>query len=158
MERRRMNGLGRVSNEYLRALAGFRYELRRFLRVSENLCKAQGVTPLQYQMLLQTMAFSGRTWALIGELAERLQTSPHGAVGLVSRAETAGLVVRRQGRADRRQVEVHPTALGVRVMRSLAAQHRHELGALYEVLRKIAPATTKPRGTSAAKPKSSRRR
>ena len=56
------------------------------------------------------------------------------------------------------QVEVHPTAVGVRVMRGLAAKHRHELGALYEVLRKIAPATTKPRGTPAAKSKSSRRR
>ena len=35
-----------------RAMADFRYELRRFLRYSEELTRRHGVTPLQYQLLL----------------------------------------------------------------------------------------------------------
>jgi DNA-binding MarR family transcriptional regulator len=129
--------LRRVSDDELKSLAEFRYELRRFLRVSENLCKAEGVTPLQYQLLLQTRSSAGRKWALVGELAHRLQTSPHGAVALVSRAQAAGLVTRVTAESDRRQVQVHATALGKRLMRRIAAGHLHELGALSKVFRKI---------------------
>ena len=44
-----------------KALADFRYELRRFLRYSENLTRRHGVTPLQYQLLLQMVL---RTWKI----------------------------------------------------------------------------------------------
>jgi hypothetical protein len=91
-----------VRDEELHALADFRYQLRAFLRVSEDFCKAEGVTPLQYQMLLQTRAVPGRPWVLVGELAGRLRSSPHGAVALVSlvggargrRALSAGTTLR----------------------------------------------------------------
>jgi DNA-binding MarR family transcriptional regulator len=126
-----------ISDQELRALSDFRYELRKFLRVSEELCKAEGVTPLQYQMLLQTRADPGRRWILVGELADRLQSAPHGVVALVSRAEAAGLVLRKTGKSDRRQVQVHPTALGNRLMRRIAAKHLHELSALYKVFRNV---------------------
>ena len=78
-----MTKLQKMRVEELHALSDFRYELRRFLRVSEKLCKAEGVTPLQYQMLLQTRANRGRSWILVGELASRLQSAPHGVVALV---------------------------------------------------------------------------
>ena len=127
----------KMSDEELHALAEFRCELRRFLRASEELCKAEGVTSLQYQMLLQTRAQLGRTWALVGELAERLHSAPHGVVALVSRAEAAGLVVRKPDEADRRQVQVHLTALGNRLLQRLAVRHRDELSALFEMLRHV---------------------
>jgi DNA-binding MarR family transcriptional regulator len=127
----------KISDDELRALSDFRYELRRFLRASEELCKAEGVTPLQYQMLLQTRADRGRRWILVGELADRLQSAPHGVVALVSRAEAAGLVLRKPGKPDRRQVQVHATALGTRLMRRIAAKHLHELSALNKVFRNV---------------------
>ncbi len=41
------------------ALVQFRYQLRLFLRFSEDACHARGITPLQYQLLLQTKGGNG---------------------------------------------------------------------------------------------------
>ncbi len=117
------------------ALSQFRYQLRRFLRFSEDAASAEGLTPLQYQLLLHIKGYPGRAWATVGELAERLQTQPHGAVALISRCETAGLVSRSAGKSDRRQVTVHLTASGERCLGRLARLHRKELRSLSGVFR-----------------------
>jgi DNA-binding MarR family transcriptional regulator len=110
-----------------RALADFRYELRRFLRYSEELTRSHGVTPLQYQLLLQVKGYPGRVHATVGELAERLQAKHHGVVALVSRCEEAGFVTRRVSDQDRRVVVVELTTKGERLLERLARQHRNEL-------------------------------
>src|ERR1700754_1731073 len=76
------------------SLSEFRYELRRFLRFSEDAAQREGLTPQQYQLLLHVKGYPGRDWATVGELAERLQTQQHGVVALVTRCVAAGLVVR----------------------------------------------------------------
>lgn len=108
-------------------LAHFRYGLRRFLRVSEEICRKQGLTPLQYQAMLQIAGVPGKNWVTVGELAERLQAQPHGVVSLVTRCEALGLLERRVGRSDRRQVEVHLTSKGLKEVQALAQQHQPEL-------------------------------
>jgi DNA-binding MarR family transcriptional regulator len=108
-------------------LADFRYRLRRFLRFSEEATQARGITPLQYQLMLQIRGFPGREWATVGELAERLQAKQHGVVALISRCETAGLVARSPGTRDRRLVEVRLTARGRRCVDALAQLHGAEL-------------------------------
>jgi DNA-binding MarR family transcriptional regulator len=113
-----------------RALADFRYELRRFLRYSEETTRRHGVTPLQYQMLLQVKGYPGRERATVGELAERLQAKHHGCVALVSRCEEAGFVKRRPSDDDRRAVVVELTAKGERLLERLARLHRNELMAV----------------------------
>ncbi len=112
----------------------FRYAIRRFLRLGDAAGRAAGVTAVQYHMMLHTQAFPGREWASIGELAERLQTAPHGVVALVTRCEEAGLVQRRQNRADGRLVEVHLTARGRRIVARLAAEHHAQLAELATVI------------------------
>ncbi|MBA2964316.1 MarR family transcriptional regulator [Ramlibacter sp. MAH-25] len=112
----------------------FRYELRRFLRFGEEASRAAGVTAVQYHLMLHTQGFPGREWASIGELAERLQTQPHGVVALVSRCEEAGLVRRKDNPLDGRLVEVHLTAKGRRCVDKVAAQHRAQMGALAAVI------------------------
>jgi DNA-binding MarR family transcriptional regulator len=112
----------------------FRYELRRFLRFGEEASRAAGVTAVQYHLLLHTQAFPGRDWASIGELAQRLQTAPHGVVTLVTRCEQAGLVRRQDNRDDGRLVEVHLTAKGRRLVERLAAEHQAQLGTLAAVI------------------------
>jgi DNA-binding MarR family transcriptional regulator len=112
----------------------FRYELRRFLRFGEEAARAAGITAVQHHLMLHTQAFPGRDWASIGELAERLQTQPHGVVALVSRCEEAGLVRRQGNKDDGRLVEVHLTARGRGLIGVLAAQHRMQLGALAAVI------------------------
>lgn len=109
------------------SLSEFRYQLRRFLRFSEQVMRVEGVTPLQYLLLLHIKGFPGRDWATVGELAERLQSHHHGTVALVSRCEKLALVKRRSSQADRRRVEIHLTPRGERVIQRLARIHRAEL-------------------------------
>ena len=101
-----------MTKEEFEALAQFRYELRRFLRFSEQATHTHGVTPLHYLLLLQIKGYPGRDWATITELAERLQAKHHGVVSLVTRCEEAGLVRRSTSTEDRRRVEVRVTANG----------------------------------------------
>lgn len=116
-------------------LAEFRHQLRRFLRFSETAVQAEGLTPQQYQLLLQIKGFPGRSWATIGELAERLQAKHHGTVALVSRCVSAGLVRRETAPDDKRQVRVHLTDAGERRLMRLARVHRDELESLAGVFR-----------------------
>lgn len=113
----------------LQAMSAFRYDLRKFLRASEEIANAAGITTLQYQLLLHVRGFPERQWATVGELAERLQAAPNGTAALVSRCESAGLVTRKPDPADRRQVQVHLTAAGEQLLLDLAAKHKAIYGA-----------------------------
>lgn len=118
---------GALDKSDFERLSHFRYRLRCFLRVSEDLCLARGLTALQYQLLLHIEGFPNREWASVGEIAERMQAKHHGIVALIDRCEKAGLVVRRPGVEDRRQVQVHLLAKGRKLLESLAILHQPEL-------------------------------
>jgi DNA-binding MarR family transcriptional regulator len=122
-----------LSKDDFASLSEFRYQMRRFERFSENAVAAEGITPLQYLLLLHIKGFPGREWATVGELAERLQAKQNGVVALVTRCEDAGLVARRPSTSDRRRVEVHLLPAGEAVLTPLAAIHRAELRALQGV-------------------------
>ena len=122
-----------MSKEEFERLAQFRYQLRRFLRFSEELTRREGVTPLQYQLLLQIKGFPGRDWATIVELAERLQAKHHGIVALITRCEKSALVVRSTSSSDLRRVEVRLTQKGEACLEKLARLHRAERLSLQEV-------------------------
>jgi DNA-binding MarR family transcriptional regulator len=124
---------GRVSKADLEQIAHLRYQLRKFLRFSEDLCRANGLTPLQYQFLIQVIGSEGRDWSTIGEIAEKLQAKHHGVVALVDRCEKLGLVERRQGATDRRQVEIHLRPKGLEIVHRLAGLHRPELRLLERI-------------------------
>lgn len=126
-----------MTKDDFEALAEFRYQLRRFMRFSEEATQANGITPLQYQLLLQLRGFPGRDWATVVELAERLQAKHHGVVALVSRCEAIGLVERHPSKTDLRRVEIHLTADGVRVVAGLALLHRAELRSLQGLMRAV---------------------
>lgn len=114
-------------------LSNFRHRLRHFMRISEQICQEQGLTPLQYQLLLHVRGFPGRDWARIGELAERLQAKHHGVVALINRCEKLGLVIRQQGRQDRRVVEIHLLPAGEVLLERIAGLHQNELQSLLKV-------------------------
>ena len=115
------------------ALSEFRFQIRRFERFSEDIVQAEGITPLQYLLLLHVKGYPGRDFATVGELADRLQAKPNGVVALVSRCEEHRLVERRPSASDRRQVEIHLLPAGERVLAHLAALHRTELQSLGSV-------------------------
>jgi DNA-binding MarR family transcriptional regulator len=111
-------------------LADFRYQIRKFVRFSEQLALRHGLKPQQYLLLLQIRGYPGRDWATVGELAERLQAHHHGVVALISRCETLGLVQRRRSAEDRRQIEVRVLEKGDKLLNKLARLHRAELVSL----------------------------
>jgi DNA-binding MarR family transcriptional regulator len=119
-----------LSKANFEQLSEFRYQMRRFERFSEQAAQDEGITPLQYLLLLHVKGYPGREWATIGELAERLQAQHHGVVALVSRCEALQLVERRDSERDRRQVEVHLLQAGERILARLAEMHRAELRSL----------------------------
>lgn len=124
-----------VSKQQFIALSAFRYHLALFLRFSERATRAAGITQTQYLVLLHLRGFAAREWATIGELAVRMQASPHGTVALVNRCVALRLVVKRRSIVDARRVEVHLTPRGTKLVERIAARHRQELASLRNVFR-----------------------
>jgi DNA-binding MarR family transcriptional regulator len=112
-----------------RALADWRYALRRFLAASERIARGEGVSPTQYQLLLFVRGYPEGAPA-IGDLAERMQVEHQSAVGLIDRSEKAGLVRRRRDPANRRRVLIEMTPRGTRLLQRLASAHLAEIEAL----------------------------
>jgi DNA-binding MarR family transcriptional regulator len=123
------------------ALAEFRYNIRRFMRVSEEILRPAGLKPQQYQLLLHIKGLPEDKQATIGEIAQRLQIQHHSTVELVDRMSVQGLVKRKRAGEDRRQVFLELTPKGEKVLREMASMHREELRntgpALVGALRKV---------------------
>ncbi len=116
-----------LSLEEYRALAEFRYQIRRFLGFSEEQVRAAGMEPQQHQLLLAVKGLPKGATTTIGELAERLQLKHHSTVELVDRLETLGYVARKASQRDRRQVMVQLTNSGASILRKLSLAHHQEL-------------------------------
>jgi DNA-binding MarR family transcriptional regulator len=116
-----------LTKQDFEALARFRFGIRRYLRFSEETVRHHGLTPQQYQLLLALKGFPGREWALVAELAERLQLRHHSVVELVNRAQRQDLVRRVPHPADARAVRIELTDHGQQVLGRLSALHRDEL-------------------------------
>lgn len=109
------------------ALAEFRYQIRRFLRFSEQAARSGGLEPRQYQVLLAIKGLPESVRPRVAELAERLQIQHHSTVELANRLAAAGYVKRHRGGDDRREVLLSLTAKGEKVLRQLALHHKEEL-------------------------------
>ncbi len=108
-------------------LAAFRQALREFLHFSENEARSAGMHPQQHQALLLVRGFPGPGPISVGDLAASLRIRHHSAVGLITRMEANGLVLKSGDSADRRRVRVRLTARGRRVLERLSAAHKNEL-------------------------------
>jgi DNA-binding MarR family transcriptional regulator len=108
-------------------LLTLRTGLRRLLRWSEQQAEAAGLTPAQHQLLLAIRGHSDRRGPTVGEVAYYLLLRHHSAVGLVDRADAAGLVKRVRDPRDHRMVRLQLTAAGSKRLEGLADLHREEL-------------------------------
>jgi len=116
-----------MSPTEFRALAEFRYQIRHFLNASEQAARAAGLEPQQYLFLLAVRGLPAGREATIRELAERMQLRHHSAVEMVNRLEQAQLLRRERSSADRRQVILHLTPRGDKILSRLAGQRIAEL-------------------------------
>ena len=110
-----------------RALAEFRYQIRKFLTFSQQAARAAGIDPQQHQLLLAIRGLPEQIKPSIRAMAERLQIRHHSAVELIDRSAAHGLVERRRDGVDRRQVTIHLTAKGEKLLAELSVHHRDEL-------------------------------
>jgi len=110
-----------------RALAEFRYQIRKFLRFSEEAARAAGLEPQQHQLLLAVKGLPEGARARIGEVADRLQIQHHSTVELVDRLEENGYVNRKRSDRDKREVLIQLTPKAERVLRDLSLHHQELL-------------------------------
>jgi DNA-binding MarR family transcriptional regulator len=110
-----------------RALAEFRYQLRRFLHFSEAAARQAGLEPQHHQLMLAVKGMPEGRVARITELAERLQLQHHSVVELVNRLAAKGLIQRARAANDRREVQVALTAHGERILGELSVYMKNEL-------------------------------
>jgi DNA-binding MarR family transcriptional regulator len=104
--------------------------LRRFLHWSEEQAEEHGLTPAQHQLLLAIRGSSARHGPTIGELSQALVLRHHSVVGLVDRAQAAGLVARRRDPSRHSLVHVRLTDRGRQALRGLALVHLREIAEL----------------------------
>jgi DNA-binding MarR family transcriptional regulator len=110
-----------------KAMAELRYQIRKFLRFSENAARRAGIEPQQHQLLLAIRGLPDGIKPTIGVLAERMQLQHHSTVELIDRLVDRNFVCRLRGTDDRRLVLVKLTREGERFLQRLALDHLAEL-------------------------------
>ena len=109
-----------------KAMAELRYQIRRFIRFSENAARQAGIEPQQHQLLLAIRGLPENLKPTIGILAERMQLQHHSTVELIDRLEERGFIIRLRASDDRRQVLVKLTAAGEEFLSKLSLHHLQE--------------------------------
>ena len=135
-----------------RRLLELRTGLRRFLRWSEGQAEAAGLTPAHHQLLLAIRGHDDPLGPTVGDVASHLMLRHHSAVGLVDRAEAAGLVRREPDAGNASAVRLRLTAAGATRLEELSELHLEELAhlapamhALWEALEEAAHPAARPR-------------
>lgn len=131
-------GGGDVPLERIMRIAEFRADLRRFLRHNERACRAQGLTPQRYLLLLAIKgAPDGSERMSFTAVAEQLQLSRNTVTELCARAEEAGLLSREPSEADQRVVYLRVTPEGERRLAGVIRESdgsRRELQAAFDAV------------------------
>jgi DNA-binding MarR family transcriptional regulator len=110
-----------------KAMAELRYQIRRFLRFSENAARQAGIEPQQHQLLLAVRGLPDELKPTIGVLAERMQLQHHSTVELIDRLVERGFLFRLRSTDDKRQVLVKLTHNGEEFLKRLSLHHLQEL-------------------------------
>lgn len=131
----------RLTAQEFQSLAEFRYQIRGFLRFSEEQARSSGLEPQQHQLLLAIKGLPDGLRPTIGELADRMLLRHSSTVGLVDRLAEQGAVERVPAEDDHRVVLVRLTKMGEMLLHNLSVAHHEELRrygpALMKSLRKV---------------------
>lgn len=123
-----------LTTEDYQRLLRFRTSLREFHRWSEERARAEGLTPAQHQLLLAIRGHPGPAPPSIGDVAGYLLLKHHSAVGLIDRAQDAGLVQRNTDPVHRATVRLTLTDEGARRLEALSELHLQEVPRLVETM------------------------
>lgn len=120
----------RPTSDHYERLLELRTGLRRFLHWSEDQSREQGITPAQHQLLLAIRGHRGDHGPTVSDVAHSLMLKHHSVVGLIDRAQAAGLVRRERDRIQHALVRLQLTDEGERCIEALTAAHLAELSHL----------------------------
>jgi DNA-binding MarR family transcriptional regulator len=129
-----------VEDQYTQLLE-LRTGLRRFLNWSEQQARAEGLTPAQHQLLLAVKGHQGPSEPTVSDLARLLLLRHHSVVGLIDRAQAAGLVRRRRDPLHPALVRLTLTGLGEAKLDALTETHLAELSRLAPAMEQLWAAT-----------------
>jgi DNA-binding MarR family transcriptional regulator len=127
-----------------KALAEFRFALRKFLAFSETAAREAGMSPQQHQALLSIKGAPGSQLS-VQELSERLLIQHNSAVELVDRLVQGQLAIRSVDPDDRRRVKIRLTPKAERVLQNLSAVHLRELRTIRPALLELLLQLDRPR-------------
>jgi DNA-binding MarR family transcriptional regulator len=127
----------RLSKPDFQAMAELRYQIRRFLRFSEDAARQAGIEPQQHQLLLALSGLPDGTKPTIRALAERIQLQHHSTVELIDRLVEKGFVCRLRSADDRRHVLVKVTHKGEAFLETLSLHHLQELQSVGPTFMKV---------------------
>ena len=126
---------GAVSAEEAMIVAAFRSALRSFLRSSEQIARANRLTPQRHLLLLMIKgAPDGSETATVTDLVERLELAQSTVTELVKRAEESGLVRREGAEHDGRVARLQLTDEGERRLARVFRAHEDERRRLLELV------------------------
>ena len=118
-------------------LSELRFGLRRFLHWSAQQAKDAGLTPAQHQLLLAIRASRDPRGPTVGDIADVLLIRHHSAVGLIDRAQEAGLITRERDPDQLSSVHLQLTDHGATMLTSLSELHLRELAQLAPTMRAL---------------------
>lgn len=110
-----------------RALAEFRYQITRYLGLSDDAARSAGLLPGQYRLLVILKGLPEGMEPTIGNVAARLGLRHHSTVELVDRLEERGLVSRERSERHRSFVFLRITPKGETIIRKLVLSRKKEL-------------------------------
>jgi DNA-binding MarR family transcriptional regulator len=120
-------------------IATLREALRAFMRESELIAQANGLTPQRHLLLLMIKgAPDGSERSTVTELAARLRLAQTTVTDLVSRAEDAGLIARERSGTDGRVAILRLTAEGERRLAGSFQAHETERKRLRALVTRLA--------------------
>jgi DNA-binding MarR family transcriptional regulator len=112
---------------HLRKLAEFRFQLRRFLHVSQAAAERMGLPNQQYQMLQCVGGMPDGMAPTIANVARRMLLKHNSTVELVDRTIAQGLLRRLSDESDHRRILLRLMPQGERILAELAEFHTREL-------------------------------
>jgi DNA-binding MarR family transcriptional regulator len=135
------------------AWAEFRYQIRLWMRISEEAALEAGLPPQHQQVLLALKGFPGDEPPRIADLAERMQLRHHSMVGLLDRMEKQALI-ERVPLGGGRGVSIVMTREGERALMAVSRVLRPKLRvAGRDLIEALAPLVgPPPRGRASAAP------
>ena len=126
---------GELNTQDVVIVAEFRAALRKFLRRSELVADACGLTPQRYLLLLMIKGAPDRSGrSTVTELSEQLQLAQSTVTELVARSVEAGLVEREGSESDGRVTYLKLTAEGEQRLACSFTGLAAERDALYEAI------------------------